>query len=201
MALEDLPAICEVLRSNIDPMLAPWRTEGREGRGYETERFTALVAERGAVTRARATGALIAGQMKSKLVSWVAEQGYSEWDDVEVVGDAALISFKVPSSLPQGMYVVRYCRISGGRPSEVVFVRSVKTGELLGLEPKLFPDPNNAIKTRQALVDRMKGMRDCGCTQVYVLCGCVDTPLLSHLDENEVTYSWYHDLDSLQKWL
>ena len=176
---EDLPAICRVLSDLIDPDLAPWIGEGRPCTEGEEGKLIAIAADRMSAARARVgTAVAFDAYFSDRLVAWLKKHGYSERPKdgpVEAGTYAKEQRIGTLDVMPRG------------------------GGDDTILHVSCFADPSNAIRARISL-ERIAKAPAAGECFVYVLAGCVDTPLIAYFEKKGIDYVWAHDLDKLKEY-
>lgn len=176
---EDLPAICRVLSDLIDPDLAPWIGEGRPCAEGEEDKLIAIAADRMSAARARVgTAVALDAHFSERLIAWLEDYGYSER----------------PKDGPAeaGTYAKE-------RRIGTLDVTPRGGGDDTILHVSCFADPSNAIRARISL-ERIAKAPAAGEHFVYVLAGCVDTPLIAYFEQKGIGYVWAHDLDKLKEY-
>ena len=176
---EDLPAICRVLTDLIDPDLAPWIGEGRPCAEGEEGKLIAIAADRMSAARARVgTATAFDAHFSERHLAWLEEHGYSEG----------------PKDGPAeaGTYAKKQ-RIG------TLDVIPREGDDTTRLHVSCFSDPSNAIRARAGL-ERIAKDFSISERFIYVVAGCVDTPLIAFFEQKGIGYVWAHDLDKLKEY-
>lgn len=164
---KDLPAVTDVVASALDPCLAPWLADDREAKGYEAERFCAMVGDRAAQRRVShvSYSRMVPEAACSMLRDWLDSHGYSYQEQPDTRCDALVT--------PR----------NGGTP--------------VGLDVKIFADAVYASKLKDRLIHDSELFSEKGITTVYILCGCFSIAFVMDLEKAGVLHVWLHDLDKL----